>query len=99
MFLEFHYLNNMKKYYILSPLSKVWKYERGNQKPVTEEQTIQLPKRKNTKWQTIIYKILHRIYCLEAYKNSTQMKSKFPPKWKKPPTILDSRQDAMRLVC
>ena len=42
-------------------LENIWRYQRRNQKPLIEEgQTTQWSKEIRTKWQTIIYKILHR---------------------------------------
>jgi hypothetical protein len=46
--------------YIFNCQEKVWRYQRGNQKPkksIEEKQTIEWPKEKG---QTIIYKTLHR---------------------------------------
>jgi len=52
---------------------KVGRYQRGNQKGYNDEgQTIQLPKDKNTKGQTTIYKKIHRKLQIEQHK----------PQWK-----------------
>ena len=59
----------------LSPLSKVWKYERGNQKPVTEEQTIQLPNEKiqNDKQQSTKYYTESTVLrCIKMTNNNLQ---------------------------
>jgi len=43
------------------------RYQRGGQKPDIEEQTIQWPREKREKGQTMIYKTLHRKLKIEQY--------------------------------
>jgi hypothetical protein len=51
--------------FVIPPLSKVWRYKRGNQKPlIGERQTMQWLKEKG---QTTIYKTLHRKVKIEQY--------------------------------
>ena len=43
---------------------EAWRYQKGNQKPYIEGQTIQRPKEKE---QTIIYKTIHKTQKIEQH--------------------------------
>ena len=48
-------------------IKRIWRYQRGNQNSYIEGQTIQWPKEKGTKGQTMIYKTLSRKLKIEQH--------------------------------